>query len=322
MNKILNSLKPCVVCLFSCQLSGGLVAIGQVGYRHVRIDIDITVHDQSWTFRIWCAGFFCHRICRKARRHHPTGDNRHSNEPKRRFFVIQHIFHPFFYANLSKGQRANGHQPPSSIALQQSGGVLLLPIQIHLPDNLFVTGQLNVPAQQHIGYPAQGIEPVNGQDQKAQRLPPVVTPCQVRLFVGNYRPHSRLVHTGRQIDFGPDQPQDKRRLHIVAQKDVSLIGHSFRNALTHPHIADDCIEQHGGDANEPDCRHNKCPDIERVDATNRVGSKFFAQNGIDRIVDGGDAAADGGRLILDVMGVEGLGAGNQAQCALKGEGNH
>ena len=45
------------------------------------------------------------------------------------------------------------------------------------------------------------------------------------------------------------------------------------------------------------------------------------QNGIDRIVDGGDAAADGGRLILDVMGVEGLGAGDQAQRALEGEGN-
>ncbi len=109
---------------------------------------------------------------------------------------------------------------------------------------------------------------------------------------------------------------------MVAQKDVSLIGDSFRNASAYPHVADHCIQQHCGDANEPDCRHNQCLDIEWADAVGRVGRKYFAQNGVDRIVDDGDAAADRRCFILDVMGIEGLGTGDQAQCALEGKGNH
>ena len=79
---------------------------------------------------------------------------------------------------------------------------------------------------------------VNRQNQKAHRLPPVVTPCQMRLFMSNHRLHGHYVHVGGQIDFGPNQSQDKRRLYLVAQEDVSLIGYSFRNAPAYPHIAD------------------------------------------------------------------------------------
>ena len=41
----------------------------------------------------------------------------------------------------------------------------------------------------------------------------------------------------------------------------------------------------------------------------------------DCIVDGGDAAVDHRGFILYVMGLEGLGTGNQAPCALEREGN-
>ena len=109
---------------------------------------------------------------------------------------------------------------------------------------------------------------------------------------------------------------------MVAQKNVSFIGYTFSDALAYPHITNNCIQQHSGNPNEPDHRHNKCPDIEWIDTGSRICRKGFALNGIDRIVDSRDAAADGGRFILDVMGVECLGAGDQAQRALKGEGNH
>ena len=121
-----------------------------------------------------------------------------------------------------------GYQSAGKLTREQANNTGLEGIEYFVhpseTEDFYTYQECGTPIDQHIGYPAQGIEPVNGQDQKAQRLPPVVTPCQVRLFVGNYRPHSRLVHTGRQIDFGPDQPQDKRRLHMVAQEDVSLIG--------------------------------------------------------------------------------------------------
>lgn len=103
---------------------------------------------------------------------------------------------------------------------------------------------------------------------------------------------------------------------MVAQKNVSLVGCSFRNASAYPNIADDCIQQHRGDTDKPDHRYNKCPDIEQVDAGRRILCKGLTQDGIDCVVDGGDAAADGGRFILDVMGIEGLGAGDQTQRAL------
>ena len=60
---------------------------------------------------------------------------------------------------------------------------------------------------------------------------------------------------------------------MVAQEDVSLIGYSFRNAPAYPHITDDRIQQHGGDTDKPDDRHNKCPDIERIDTASRIRRK-------------------------------------------------
>ena len=153
----------------------------------------------------------------KTYRHHRTGNDSPGNDPKRRFFVVQHVFHPLFYADFAKGQGADCHRTPPGTALQQGHGVLLFSGQIDLPDHLLVTGHLNVPAKQHIGNPTQGIEPVDRQNQKAQGFPPVVTPCQMCLFVGNHRLHGHRVHVGGQIDFGPDQSQDKRRLYLVTQ---------------------------------------------------------------------------------------------------------
>ena len=149
----------------------------------------------------------------------------------------------------------------------------------------------------------------------------MVTPCQMRLFVGNHRLHGHRVHVGGQIDFWPDQSQDKRRFHLVTQKDVSFIGYAFRNAPVYLPIADNRVQQQDGHAHEPDDRQHKCPYIERVDTGCRIRRKHLPQKGIYRIVDGGDAAADRRGFILYVMGLEGLGTGNQAPCALEREGN-
>lgn len=85
MDEILNALKPCIVCLLTCQFPSGPTAIGRAGHRHIRINIGIAVHNQSWTFCVWSVGSFCHRIRREAYRRHRAVNDSRNNDPKRRF---------------------------------------------------------------------------------------------------------------------------------------------------------------------------------------------------------------------------------------------
>lgn len=101
MDEILNALKPCIVCLLTCQFPSGPAAIGRAGHRHIRINIGIAVHNQSWTFCVWSVGSFCHRICREAYRRHRAGNDSRNNDPKRRFlFCNSTHFSPSFFRQL------------------------------------------------------------------------------------------------------------------------------------------------------------------------------------------------------------------------------
>ena len=94
-------------------------------------------------------------------------------------------------------------------ALQQGGGVALPLLQLHELHHPFVTGQLDVFAQQNIGKPYQRVEPVDGQGQKAYHFEPVVTLLQMGAFMGqNVLPDCGR-KSRRNVDLRADEAQNK-----------------------------------------------------------------------------------------------------------------
>ena len=101
-------------------------------------------------------------------------------------------------------------------ALQQGGGVALPILQLHELHYPFVTGQLDILAQQNIGQPHQRIEPVNGQGQKADHFEPVVALFQMGALVGQ----DVLPDCGRKprrnVDLRADKAQNNGGIDLTA----------------------------------------------------------------------------------------------------------
>jgi hypothetical protein len=57
---------------------------------------------------------------------------------------------------------------------------------VHFPDDLFIASHLDIAAKQYIGDPAQRIKPVDHQQKKSERFPPMVTAPNVRALVANH----------------------------------------------------------------------------------------------------------------------------------------
>ena len=77
-------------------------------------------------------------------------------------------------------------------------------------DDFFIAGKLNVTTQQNISQPHERIEPMNRQQEKTKRLPPMV-------FAANVE---------REIDSRFDNAQDKRRTYILTLENVALVANS------------------------------------------------------------------------------------------------
>ena len=104
-----------------------------------------------------------HRICQEAHRNDHTGDNCQNDDPESRLLVVHHRLHTLLYTDLTKGKRAGcDHTAVDTTGHKRLGIVGSLLVAQYLND-LLITGQLNVPAQQHIGQPHQRIEPMDRQ---------------------------------------------------------------------------------------------------------------------------------------------------------------
>ena len=148
------------------------------------------------------------------------GDEAHSRDPqqadpKARLAVIQHGFDAVFHADLAKGHGAGGVVHPVGAALQQGGGIGLPLIQLHELHHPLITGDFNVLAQQHIGNPHQGIEPVQGQGNETDHLNPVVALFQMGPLVGENLPFGILGHSGGYVNLRFDKAQHKGGFNLV-----------------------------------------------------------------------------------------------------------
>ena len=114
-------------------------------------------------------------------------------------------------------------------------------------DGPLVAGKLNIPAEQGVGQPDQGIEPVDGQNQIAQRLPQVVFPLQVHPLMGNDMVNIRLGKVWGKIDPGVENAQDERGGDSGAEGDVIPVENGIPHPAAKPVIAEEGILQHGED---------------------------------------------------------------------------
>ena len=90
------------------------------------------------------------------------------------------------------------------------------------------------------------------QQQKAERLPPVIPAPDVRLLMRDHIIQLVAVHVIREIDFWPDEPQHERRADIFALIDVVAQDHRFADLAAQAPVAHSRIEKK--------CRYSEKPE--------------------------------------------------------------
>ena len=230
---------------------------------------------------------------------------------------MQHPFDALLDPGLPKGKGCQAPGMPPHAAGQQRLGIIRPAGRIHIPDHLFVAGDLDVPAEQPVGQPQQRMEPVHRQQDKAQGLPPVVAPADVGLLVGNDAVQMFLGKPEGQIDPRPQHPQHKGGVDPLALEDVVPQPHRRGQPAPQPQPADKGIEQHPRRPHCPDHSGQGQPDLQRIGAGGGLRRKGVLQYGIDRIVDGRHPAGDGGSALHADVGADGLTGGQQTENAFQ-----
>ena len=123
--------------------------------------------------------------------------------------------------------------------MEQRFGVGLLLRHIHGLHHPLVAGGLDIPAEQPIGRPHQG-------------LPQLVAPPQMGVFVGDDVGHLPLVHAAGQIDSGPQHTQQERGRHRVAYPDIVPQAHGLPHTEPQPDGAGDAVQQQRAAHRQPD----------------------------------------------------------------------
>ena len=196
---------------------------------------------------------------------------------------------------------------------EQRYGIGFLCSCVHVADDLFIAGHLNIPAEQNVGRPAQGIEPVDRQQQPSQWFPPMVTAGKMRSFVGDNAAGLLLVQSGGEIDAWVYNAKDERRGNGVAKINVILNVERCAHAPTQAEIADGGINQQDRHTDTPDDAGNRRPHIQRVDVVGGRTGKGFSNRGIHSVVNDRYSAMDRWMLrVLHHLGGDGFTAGQQA----------
>ena len=178
------------------------------------------------------------RVGEEDNRHHGAEHQRPRHGPEGRLFVMERRLHTGFDTHFAEGQRACAQRPAAGAAFQQGLGVVRPLAGAHAPHHPLVAGQLDVPAEQNVGRPQKGIEPIDRQQHKSKRLPPVVPAGDVRLFMGDDRAAGLRGQGRGKIDAGTDQPEHKGGGHPVTFKNVVPHRHGLGHPAAQPQPAD------------------------------------------------------------------------------------
>ena len=140
---------------------------------------------------------------------------------------------------------------------------------------------------------------------------------QMRAFMGQHAAAFFLRKARRQVDRRAKQPQQKRRVDVVAEANAGFQADGCAHAQAELYKARQRQDQRDPHARSPDESRNKHSRLQGIDARLRRGRKRIAEGGIDRAVDGRDAGRDlRARGILRGLIIEHRLARHQTQNAL------
>ena len=217
--------------------------------------------------------FFLHGVRQKAHRSQSARGKRRGDYPERGLFVIEHLFHALLYAYLTERQRTCRHRPARRAAREQRAGILpafLEPQRFYRP---LIACKLNVSAKENISGPHQRVEPIDRQNQEAQRLPQIIPPRNMRTLMRDDMRALRRVHPRREIDDRPEYAENKRRIDRITQP-YSVPGrHGFGHLPPQPQPACQRPYQHARRPGGPDGARYIHPQVQRVDALRRLRSE-------------------------------------------------
>ena len=252
------------------------------------------------------------RVCQQRYRQHSSQNYRRQNHPECRLLVVEYRFDPLLHAHLTEGQGAGSDASGIDGAAEQGRGVGLLFSGAVIADHLLVAGQLDVPAQQKIGQPHGGIEPVDRQQRKAQGLPPVIPAGDVCLLVGDHMAPGGLIQVGGQVDLRTEQAENEGRADAVAEEHaVSRDG--FPYLPPDPVTGDHRPQAHDHHTQHPDVGEHRQPDLQGIDTGTRCRSERFGIHGVYNVVHDRHAAVNDGGLVKEAFGWDDLRAGDQTE---------
>ena len=104
--------------------------------------------------------------------------------------------------------------------MQERGGVARCIRPPKRADHGLVRGGLNVPAEEMIGQPENGIEPVEAERDIGQGFRQVVPAADVGLFVEQNIAPIRFRQADRKIDAGAEEAADEGAVDLVRLVDV------------------------------------------------------------------------------------------------------
>ena len=190
--------------------------------------------------RLLCLGG--HRVGQEADREDDAGDDGRQNDPEGWFFVVHNRFDTLLYSDLAEGEGAGRNSAAVDAARDERLHIIGSLLAAQFSDHGFIARQLDIPAQQHIAEPHHRVEPVDRQQQEAQRLPQVVAPAQVRLLVGNDVLPVAAVHAIWEINSRTDRTEHERRINPLRLVDVSPQADRLAYPVPQPQRADQGIQ--------------------------------------------------------------------------------
>ena len=270
--------------------------------------------------RLGFGGHF-HRVRQEAGRQENRQNDCGSGEDQAWLSVSDHGLDPVLHTHLSEGQRTKGDGPLGNGTPDQSLGIGPDRGLVQLFDDLFITGQLDIPAKEDVPQPDDGIEPVDGQQGKAQGLPQVVQPVQMGPLVGQHHGPGVLVQAGGQIDLGPEKSQNERGRDFVTFPDIFPDPRPKPDPQTQIPVAVCGIDGHNTHTRQPRDRGEHIPMLKAVHG----GVDLDLQRGL---VDGiGDDFQSGGLpefrfpgFQIQVLRRDHLPAGDQAESTFNRDG--
>ena len=126
---------------------------------------------------------------------------------------------------------------------------------------------------------------MDSQQPKAQRLPKMVAPFQVRPFMGQHVADLLLGQAGGDIDPGTQRTQYEWSIDIIAEPHLIAVVQVHPDISAQPQKAPQAIQQHDCHTHEPQNPRHRQHRAQRIGLLPVLTGKMLGEYTVDRFVD-------------------------------------